>query len=220
MAKKTKRIGRSVVGLLVATSIASGILGLSFGKAKVNVPSYQAVRVFDGDTFETEEKQWIRLSGIDAPEKGFCGYKEAKKELEKLVIGKDLYLKVVYHDSTRLMSLVYNKDGLVSTQMLKTGWAEFKDKENLDLVELKEASSYARDKKLGLFSSLCTQEVNPKNKNCNIKGNNAANNVPTYHYPGCNSYEVTKVELHRGDQWFCTQKQAEKAGYVKAKTCY
>ena len=220
MAKSARKVKRGVVGLLVATSIASGILGLSFGKAKLNVPSYQAVRIIDGDTFETEEKQWIRLSGIDAPEKGFCGYNEAKKELEKLVIGKDLYIKVVYHDSTRLMGLVYNNKGLVATQMLASGWAEFHNRENVDFPEMGEASNTARDKKLGLFSKLCTQEVNPKDPTCDIKGNRINNNTATYHLPGCSSYVTSIIQLHHGDQWFCTEGQAQKAGFVKAKTCY
>lgn len=219
MARKVSRLKTSTVGLVIASTIAGGVLGLSFGREKINVPSYKATRVIDGDTFETEEKQWIRVSGIDAPEKGLCGSEQSKKALEKIVLGKDLYIKVVYHDSTRLMGLVYNKDGLVSTQMLKTGWVELNDRDNLDLPQLGEAGEYARSKKLGLYSSICTQETNPKNKECNIKGNNAQNNIPTYHYPGCNSYQLTKVELHHNDEWFCTEKDAEKAGYVRAKTC-
>lgn len=132
---------------VAATTVAIGAsLFLSFGKGKpITVPNYSAIRVFDGDTFETNEKQYIRLSGINSPEMGQCGSDEAKKELEKLILGKKLYIKVLYHIGSRMMGLVYTDDGLVSTAML--------------------------------------------------------------------------ASLHHGDRWFCTEKEARKAGFRKAETC-
>lgn len=219
MAGKASRIKTGTIGLVLASSIAAGILGLTLGKTKMNVPSYRVTRVIDGDTFETKEKQWIRLSGIDSPEEGFCGYEQARQALEQLILGKDLYIKITYHDSTRLMGLVYNDKGFVSTQMLKSGWTELNDRDNLDLEELKTAQNNAKSKKLGLFSPLCTQETNPNNKSCNIKANNTTNNNPTYHMPGCNSYNSAIVQLHHGDRWFCTEKEAQNAGFIKAQNC-
>lgn len=207
------------IGLLIGTSITAGVFGLIIGRTTINVPSYQAIRIIDGDTFETKEKQWIRISGIDAPESGLCGSEEAKQQLGKFILGKDLYIKVTYHDSTRLMGLVYTKNGLVATKMLETGWAERNDRDNLDLPELEKASELAKTKKLGLNSSLCTQETNLNNPKCLIKGNITTNNVPTYHFPGCNSYNTTIVQLHHGDKWFCTEEEAANAGFVKAETC-
>lgn len=209
-----------VAKISLITVAVAGFLGLSFGSAKpVYVPSYRAVRVIDGDTFETAEKQWIRVSGIDAPEQGMCGSREAKQELEKLVLGKDIYLKVMYHDSTRLMALVYSKDGLIATKMLASGWAELNDRDGLGLPELSQAVKAAREQKIGLFSQKCTQTVNPDKPDCKIKANKTTNNPPTYHFPGCNSYNVVLVELHHGDDWFCTEKEAQAAGFKRAATC-
>lgn len=221
VAKRTKSIHLSklkLAGIAAAAAIGTSLL-LSFGKGKpVTVPSYSAVRVFDGDTFETKEKQYIRLSGINSPETGQCGSEQAKKELEKLILGKPLYIKVLYHIGSRMMGLVYTDDGLVSTAMLASGWAEFIDHDNLDLPELQEATTKARSQKIGLFTDTCTQ-IKPPNPRCVIKANVTTNNVPTYHLPTCNSYPTTQVQLHHGDRWFCTEKEAIKAGFKRAETC-
>lgn len=204
----------------MTTAVIGASLFLSFGKGKpIAVPSYTAIRVFDGDTFETKEKQYIRLSGINSPEMGRCGSQEAKKELERLILGKKLYIKVFYHIDSRMMGLVYTDDGLVSTAMLASGWAELNDRENLDLPEMKNATKQAREKQVGVFSGLCTQEANPNNPQCAIKANVTTHGRPTYHFPGCQTYSTTKLELHHGDRWFCTEKEAKAAGFRKAQTC-
>lgn len=217
---KTRKTTIKAIGIaLTATAIGASIF-LSFGKGKsVAVPSYTATRVFDGDTFETKEKQYIRLSGINAPEMGQCGSTEAKKELEKLILGKKLYIKVLYHIGSRMMGLAYTDEGLVNAAMLASGWAELYDRENLDIPEFHTATNEARKKEIGVFSNLCTQSTNPKNPACSIKANITTNNSPTYHFPGCQTYAITKVQLHHGDQWFCTEKVAQKAGFRRAKTC-
>lgn len=209
-----------IAGVAAATVAVGASLFLSFGKGKpVPVPSYTAIRVFDGDTFETKEKQYIRLSGINSPETGQCGSEEAKKELEKLILGKPLYVKVLYHIGSRSMGLVYSDQGLINAAMLASGWAEYLDRESLHLQELITSSNQAREKQIGVFSGLCTQKTNPKKPACVIKANVTTNNIPTYHLPGCNSYTTVDVQLHHGDQWFCTEKEAVKAGFRKAKTC-
>ena len=221
MAGKKRRVPKlKIAGIAAATAAIGTSVFLSFGKGKpVQAPAYTAIRVFDGDTFETKEKQYIRLSGIDAPETGMCGSSEAKKTLEKLVLGKPLYVKVLYHIGSRSMGLVYTSDGLVNAAMLASGWAELNDRDNLDSAELKEAANEAREHAKGVFSDECTQQTNPSRPNCTIKANVTTNNVPTYHFPGCASYKTTDIQLHHGDRWFCTEKQAQKAGFRKAKTC-
>lgn len=208
-------------GLIAAAAVISGWLGLSFGGSKpINVPAYRAEEVIDGDTFMTEEKQYIRANTYDAPELDMCGGKEAKKELEKLIMGKDIYLKVTYHDSTgRLMSIFYTKDGLVATKMLESGWAELNDRGNFDLPELKIARDKAQVEKRGIYSGMCTQMSNPDKPTCLIKANVGRNDEMNYFFPGCNTYDIVFVQLHHGDQWFCTEAEARKAGFTKAERC-
>ncbi len=133
-------------------------------------------------------------------------------------MGKPLYVKVLYHIGSRSMGLVYNSDGLVNAAMLSSGWAELSDRDNLDLSELQEATNNARAQKKGVFAPLCTQ-TSPPSPRCMIKANVTTNNAPTYHLLDCNSYKTTDIQLHHGDRWFCTEAQARKAGFRKAKTC-
>ena len=207
---------------LAATALVTGML--FFPKTHLNpisIPLYQAIQVFDGDTFETAEKQYIRLSGIDAPESGRCGSEQAKKELEKLIRGKPLYIKILYHLGSRQTGLVYSANGSVNTAMLSSGWAVKYDRDTPNDPAMQRATDEARKKQLGLFSSLCTQSVNPRDATCQIKGNIPyRDNTKTYHTPGCRSYDFTKVELYKGDEWFCSEDQANKAGYSKTKDCY
>lgn len=215
--KKEKRISSKkiyktkIVGITV---LAAGILLI--GGAKIHIPLYQSVHVFDGDTFETKEKQYIRLSGIDAPEIGRCGSMEATKELESLIANQPLYIKILYHTGARSNGLVYSKNGLVNAAMLKSGWAVMNDRDNVDSTELYAANAEARSKKIGIYSAKCTQTVNIT---CPIKGNIGEDNKKIYHTPDCPQYKNVIVALYRGDQWFCSEAEAKSAGFTKNSNC-
>lgn len=224
--KLAKRKGNWKRAIAVSASAlaASGMLWYLTGVngAKIPVPSYRAMRVIDGDTFETEERQLIRLTGIDAPELDLCLGPESKQALEKLVLNQNLYVKVIFRDgSNRLISHVYNDDGLVSQQMIKTGMA-YSTGQAINEPALKQAAAAAREGKLGIFSPKCVQETNPDNETCVIKGNLRipGNGKKTYHFPGCGSYNQTLIELYKGDQWFCTEAEAKKAGFTKGADCF
>jgi micrococcal nuclease len=215
-----KTLHRKIAGIVAGAAIIGASVFVTFrGEKPVELPAYIAVRVFDGDTFETVEKQYIRLSGIDSPETGLCGSKEAKATLEKLILGNPLYIKILYHIRSRAMGLIYTKDGFVNAAMLASGWAELNDKENLDSPEMIAATKKAREEKRGVFGKFCTQEVNLTKPSCVIKGNVRTEDEMTYHVPGCASYSTAVIQLHHGDRWFCSEKEAQKAGFRKAKTC-
>jgi micrococcal nuclease len=214
-----KKIG----GLIAITAAAvGGFLSLSFnGNKPINVPAYKAIRVIDGDTFVTAENQNIRLAGIDAPELGLCGSEQAKEELEKLILNQDLYLKVIYHDSSRQIAYVYNKDGLIDEKLAGSGWVEIHGLSGLSLKEKAKLilnNQQARLARRGVYSQLCSQKTNPKNSRCVIKGN-VESRGKKYHFPGCNLYNKVEVKLYHGDQWFCTEADAQKAGFTKAGRC-
>jgi endonuclease YncB( thermonuclease family) len=48
--------------------------------------------VVDGDTIRLSDGRTIRLIGIDTPEKGQCGYREATRAMSRLVNGKTVTL--------------------------------------------------------------------------------------------------------------------------------
>lgn len=224
MAKKPSRFSKlkKTAAVIAASAGAIGVLSVSFGGGKpVNVPAYREIRVIDGDTFVTAENQNIRLAGVDAPELDLCGSDQAKKELEKLILDQDLYLKVIYHDSSREMAYVYTQDGLLDEAIAKSGWVEIHGLGGLSLKEkagLILANQQARLAKRGIYSQLCSQKTNPENPNCAIKGN-VESRGKKYHFPGCNLYTKIEVQLFHGDQWFCTEAQAQKAGFTKAERC-
>jgi len=52
------------------------------------VPQPRVAAVVDGDTLDLANGEQVRLIGIDAPERGACGYAEATQALEALVLDK------------------------------------------------------------------------------------------------------------------------------------
>lgn len=178
--------------------------------------------VIDGDTIVTEDKVRIRLMAIDAPELEFCLGNEAKKKLEELVAGKKVRLESVAADGfNRVVALVYDGQTLINEEMLRLGMARFGSGNKSQRDRLKEASNLARGEKLGIFSLVCYQTENRDKPECTIKGNREKGGKGrTYHFLGCSGYEGMPVELDLGDEWFCSEKEAEAAGYVKSKQCF
>lgn len=218
--KKTLHSRLAIGTAVAAATLAAGTLfWFSAGNGKILVPSYRALYVIDGDTFETTDHQRIRVASIDSPSLENCGGKEAKVALEKMILNKPLYIKVnnidPYH---RLVALVYTDEKFVNVEMIKTGHAYYYRGSKGEIGEsLEKASEDARQKKIGIFSKKCTQMINPKNNNCNIKGNIAKEKI--YYVPECKHYSITSVDLYMGDQWFCNEKDAQNAGFRKPKTC-
>jgi micrococcal nuclease len=223
LAKKPGNWKRAIA-ISASALVASGALWYLTGVTgvKIPVPSYRAMRVIDGDTFETEERQLIRLTGIDAPELANCNGPESKQALEQLILNQNLYVKAIYRDSNnRLISHVYNNNGSVSEQLIKTGMAYYTGTAVKDPA-LSQAGNSARENQLGIFSPKCTQATNPDSQTCVIKGNLRipGKGTKTYHFPGCGNYNQTLIELYKGDQWFCTESEAKKAGFIKGADCF
>jgi endonuclease YncB( thermonuclease family) len=200
--------------ILVSGVVASSI-GLGFWASKA---FYTVKEVIDGDTFITQENKHIRLDSVNAPELGLCLGKESKKELEKLILNKKVFIKVTYINGLRLVGSVFTSGGNVGERMLETGMATYEDKGNQIQKGLLKVSQTARESGVGIYSPICTQTENPINSKCDIKGNITKNNS-FYRYPGCNFYKTTLVQLHLGDQWFCTEKEARSAGFTRGNDC-
>jgi hypothetical protein len=181
-------------------------------------------KVLDGDTFEIEGGQRIRLRHVDASALEYCYGSEARKRLEELVLGKGVILKEkVVGQQNRAIMLVYADEVLVNLEMIKQGYGRFHhDNSNQEEI-LKQAGNQAKEEKLGLYGPECYQTENPDKPVCNIKGNidkNApAASAKRYYFPGCPQYHFTIVEKDLGEDWFCSEAEAQEAGFVKAKNC-
>jgi endonuclease YncB( thermonuclease family) len=178
------------------------------------------IGVIDGDTLVLEGKVKVRLRYADAPEFEFCGGKEAKDVLEKLVVGKKVIIEEQIPDQFgRGMAMVYEGNTLVNQKMLESGWAKYHHDITKDKDMLKEIADKVKNEGKGLFGK-CQAKTNLSNPKCIIKGNmDDATDEKRYYIPGCAQYAFTIVELDVGEAWFCSEKEARAAGYVKADTC-
>ena len=85
------KIGKIIIGLILGISL--GFNWWQWQSNKNNQTGYRVEGVIDGDTLVLEGKVKIRLRSADSPELNFCGGKEAKAELEKLVSGQRVQIK-------------------------------------------------------------------------------------------------------------------------------
>ncbi|MFH1561162.1 MAG: thermonuclease family protein [Patescibacteria group bacterium] len=194
-----------------------------YQQAKDRQHLYTVKEVIDGDTLVLEDDIIVRLFRINAPELDSCGGPQAKDYLDKLVTNQQVSIQNQYRDQYgRLMALVFLKDKqLVNGLILKAGWARY-DEVNFEYhQQLNDLQKQAEQNQIGIFSPLCKQFTNPNNPDCTIKGNvSKTDNKKTYHFPGCGRYQDIPIELDLGDQWFCTEQEAKKAGFTKSKNCF
>lgn len=185
-----------------------------------NFRGEKVIEVIDGDTYRIENKQVVRLYSIDAPEEGRCMGQEAKEKLTSLILGKRVVLKNLRSGGfNRVMGYTYVNGVSIEQEMMKQGMAVL-IRGTKDFPELLEASTYARSHKLGIFSANCYQLENTEEPKCNIKGNiGESKSDRNYFNPTCSNYTETVVWKSFGDEWFCTEKEAESAGFRKGTKC-
>lgn len=180
--------------------------------------------VIDGDTFVLGNGQKIRMLGIDAPNREYCGGEEARKLLINLIMGKRVKPQNLQVDPfKRILALVYIDNNLINEKMLESGWVKWDGTENGLGSRFKTAGLAAETGKKGVYG-ICRE---PGKTGCRIKGNIAKANGTTqtggakwYFFPGCSEYEAVIVEKERGEEWFCTEKEAQAAGYKKGTNCF
>jgi micrococcal nuclease len=200
---------------------------------------YEVKRVIDGDTIELADGDVVRLLGIDAPEKGECFYKESTKALIDLVEGKKVELiKDVtgMDDFGRLLRYVFLPDNgsledkiFVDEYMIREGYAKLNSnpRDRLYYNLLLEHKEQAMMDDRGLWgecdyevSRRSQEHVEPLSEECVIKGNISTESFgKTYFLPECTNYNQVKVDLSRGEQYFCSEEEAVSAGFKKATMC-
>lgn len=208
--------------ILIALLIPSVLLNifLLFRNNNLNSVGIMVIGVIDGDTLVLQGKSKVRLRYVDAPEIQYCGGIEAKSYLEKLVKGKKVVIESQIPDQYgRGMAFVYINDVLVNKEMLSSGWVKYHHDNSQLTEELKNAVSSAKAQKLGIYGKCQSKDI-PDKPGCVIKGNIDDNSdARNYYLPSCAQYRFTIVEKDMGENWFCSEKEAMKAGFTKAKTC-
>jgi len=212
--KKHFQIPRLALFIILLSLISS--LFLNVLVLADNSDRDEVTRVIDGDSFELSEGRRVRLISVDAPEKDRCLYSEAKERLTSLILGRKVKLKdLVTDDYGRTLANVYVNDIFVNKSMLMEGLARF-TYTGSNYQELKEISQKAKDLKLGIYSPVC--RTTSVSENCQIKANNN-HGEKFYFKPNCRSYPQVIVDESFGDKWFCSEREARKEGFKKAKNC-
>lgn len=203
----------------------------------------KVVRVVDGDTINVEingKVEPVRYIGIDTPETVDprkpvqCFGVEASKKNKELVEGKMVRLETDITDRdkyNRLLRYIWLDDVLINQELVEQGFAksysyppDIKYQDKFVAAEKK-----AREDKLGLWTA-CTSETAPaavapatqtstSDPSCTIKGNISTTGEKIYHMQGCGSYSKTTIDESRGEKWFCTEAEAQAAGWRKALNC-
>lgn len=202
----------------------------------------RVVRVVDGDTIELEGGEKVRYIGIDTPETVDprkpvqCFGLEASAENKKLVEGQLVRLEKDISERDkygRLLHYVWVGDTFVNLKLVADGFARVSTypPDVAHQAEFLAAEKTAQESNLGLWNSCPSVKntavvvpsnqtaSNPPNSNCLIKGNISASGEKIYHLQGCDYYTQTKIDLSRGERWFCSEAEAVMAGWRKALNC-
>src|SRR3989338_10977292 len=177
----------------------------------------KVTRVVDGDSFETADSRRIRVLGIDAPELSNCMGPQAKDMLKILLEGKSVRLKdTVKDDYGRLLANVFAGRKFINKEIIAKGFGHYTSVKNKYHPQLQKAYMAARQNNLGIFSSFC-RKLEPEN-GCLIKGN-IRGGQKIYHLPGCLNYDQIIIDTSYADSWFCSEEDAQKAGFLLSENC-
>lgn len=208
---------KALLFLLVIFSLVFGFLSWQH----FFLQSFTVTKVVDGDTIKLNDGRTIRYIGIDAPEEGECFAEEAKKINSDLVLGKKVRLEMDTNEMDhfgRYLGYLFLEDKeevFVNQNLLQQGAGEF----FLDTVNLRyqdllvQTAEKAHQENKGLWQACAP---NPK-IGCQIKGNLDRLDKRWYHLPSFRHYETTEINLEHGDRWFCTEEDAQAAGFEKAR---
>ena len=204
----------------IPTLVVSVVLNIFLLFQTPHAEGVTVIGVIDGDTVVLEGKSRVRLRYVDAPEKDLCGSKEAEDLLHTLVVNKKVRIEETIPDQFgRGMALVYVENTLVNKEMLSSGWVRFHHDTATVTEELKKVVATAKEQGRGIYTA-CQSTDTPDKENCVIKGNIDDNSTRrNYYLPTCAQYKFTIVEKDMGEGWFCTESEARKAGFTRAKTC-
>jgi endonuclease YncB( thermonuclease family) len=222
-----------------------GVVNIARGQ-DYKADTVRMATVLDGDTFTLENGNLVRLAEIDAPEKGTCGADEATTALTKLLTGKALRLikdTSGQDDFGRLIRIVQvdsedpRTDNITAQESLvKNGYARAMPGENVRYQEkIALAELHAQSRLLGLWG-MCAKDnakkaaaahadkvdehALPTDPKCLIKGNISEGRFgKKYTLPTCRDYDRIKVSPKKGEGYFCSEKEAQKAGFTKSGVC-
>ncbi len=192
-------------------------------------PASAGVRIVDGDTLELDGRM-VRLNGIDAPEtwqtcggargEWRCGDAAADR-LAEMTRGRNVFCEGREIDAYGRLIATCRADGEdIGAAMVREGlaWA-FVRYDDVYTPEERAAKAARR----GVWSGpstpawelraarwRVTEQAAPAN--CPIKGN-ISRSGRIYHTPWSRHYDRTRIDVSRGERWFCSEAEALAAGW-------
>ncbi|MBU1046385.1 thermonuclease family protein [Patescibacteria group bacterium] len=182
----------------------------------------------------------VRILNIAAPDKGECYFEESRDALKELIEGKEVKLRkdVSGVDKFgRLLRHVFLPSGmededdlLVAQYMVENGFAkaipvvpDFEYKRYLAQMENKaiagELGVWGNCEELPKYFGDVT-DIQVEDSECVIKGNISTENPTKFYFlPNCAPYSQIKIDAERGERYFCSEEEAEEAGFTKSATC-
>ncbi len=192
--------------------------------------------VVDGDTLRVGSDR-VRLSGVDAPElsqqcgtgsaRTPCGA-EAASWLRGRVEGRSVDCIEVDRDRYERRVAVCRMAGVdLGAALVDAGWATAYRKYSLAYVD---REGRARADRRGIWATPFEPPAQyrrerrkaagtppPPGSRCVIKGNVNADGVRIFHLPGSRDYKAVRIDLERGERWFCSAAEAVAAGWRPAR---
>lgn len=230
---------KKLTSLLLVLAILSGCGFIeSTGTSGSNDQSeVEVTSVIDGDTIKIMyegKEETVRYLLIDTPETNHPRLgeqplgKEATAANKRLINSGDVTIEFDvgerFDDYGRMLAYIYVDGQSVQEQLLESGVARVAyvfPPNTRYLDDFEQAEQQAKDAGAGIweyenystsrgFDADAYGETSATNADdsCQIKGNINSSGKKIYHMPGESSYEQTNPE-----QWFCTEKEAQQAGF-------
>ena len=149
---------KKLIFLLLLILFVSGCTGKvvyeTTSKATVKEGPFLVTNIVDGDTFDLNNSERVRLSGINTPETGECYYQEAKDFL-KQVENEDIEILRYWEDLgkyKRKLRYIFYKNRLINIELLEQGLAKAFIIEDLKYKDkILKAENYAKENCLRLW---------------------------------------------------------------------